>query len=159
AALAVENGDASLIDDHEKRTWEILTTVAGAQPSIESLEQRANDMMGRNFEEGLATTRRMVALYPDSIRGWSYLQWFQSWMGQGNADSVVGVHRAILARLDARWRDSTHVPPEMIGQLFWYARSIDTTISTYWKNRMLRETPTNTFAVQQRLGDILVDLH
>jgi len=159
AAVAVENGSASVVDDNAKRTWEILTTVDGRRPSFESLEQRANDMMGRNFAEGLATTRRMVALYPDSIRGWSYLLAFQSWMGEGDVDSIRAAHRAALVRLDRRWHDSTSVPNEVIGRLYWYARQVDPKVAAYWQRRMLREAPTNSFAVQKRLADVLVDVH
>lgn len=152
AALAVENRDGTVIDDHEKRTWEILTTLDGRNPAFAALDQRANDMMGRSFEEGHASAKRMAALYPDSLGGWSYLHSFESWMGIGKADTVLAKHRAVLAEFDRRWRREAVVPGELLGRLFWYSRSIDTATSRYWRERMLREAPATSFALQDRIG-------
>jgi hypothetical protein len=69
-ALAVADTSANSVDDNASRDWELLVSDSAGQPKFESLEQRANDMMGRNWEEGFATARRMVALYPHDLRGW-----------------------------------------------------------------------------------------
>lgn len=159
AALAVEDSAGTIIDDHEKRTWELLATIDGQQPSFAALYQRANDMMGRNFEEGHATARRMAQLYPDSLAGWSYLHSFDLWMGVGQADSVLAVHRAVLHRLERPWRTSDVVPDRTLGFLAWYAQSLDTSAATYWRSRLLREAPHDGFAIQWRLVAGFQKLH
>jgi hypothetical protein len=68
AAFVAEDSSRNLIDDHQRRTWELLTTLDGVRPSLTALDQRANDLMGRNFEEGHATVRRMTVLYPIRCR-------------------------------------------------------------------------------------------
>src|SRR6185503_1456803 len=79
AALVVEDSAASIVDDHGGRDWEVLISQNPGVPSVEALDQRVHDMMGRNWEEAVATARRMVALYPDDPRAWLRLRTFQGW--------------------------------------------------------------------------------
>ncbi len=158
AALVVEDSTGTVIDDNNSRTWEVLTTVDGTMPSLAALDQRAHDLMGRNFEEGHATTKRMVALYPDSIQGWSWLASFESWMGIADVDSVRARHQAALKRFDRKWRATTVVPAAILGRLAWYARYVDSTTHRYWRERLMREAPTDGFALQWRVIDVLTRL-
>src|SRR5205823_7888917 len=81
AALVVEDSAGRVLDGAD-RPWEILVAAPDGKPTFAALDQRANDMMGRNAEEGLATVRRMVALYPDEVRAWNWLISHQSWLGR-----------------------------------------------------------------------------
>jgi hypothetical protein len=155
AAMVVEDSSAVTIDDNNKRAWELLVTANGNTPLLAALDQRANDMMGRSFREGEATTRRMVALYPDSVQGWIYLHAFQNWAGVGHTDSVLAVHRAALAHLNNRWRQGSSVPGAMLGRLAWYASGVDSLSASYWRARLMSEAPTDGFALQWRLFDRL----
>lgn len=153
AAIVVEDTAGATIDDHEKRTWEVLTSVDGKRPAFAALYQRTNDMMGRSFEEGRLTAQRMVDLYPDSLAGWSYLHSFENWSGVGSAETTLVKHRATLAREHRKWRSAATVPANVLGRLTWYSRSIDTATYNYWRPRLMSEARTDGFALQWRLMD------
>lgn len=154
AALAVEDRAANVVDDRGGRAWELLVSDAAGRPRFDALLQRSYDMMGRNEDEGFATVRRMVALYPDEVLGWKLLHFHQSWLGLAGEDSVRRLHRARLRELDERfWRDTT-LAPETVGEIAWYALDVDSTIARRWRARLLREAPSNDFALQWRLIDI-----
>lgn len=155
AAIVLQDSTGAVIDDHDKRTWEVLVSLDGKQPAFAALNQRADDMMGRSFEEGQASARRMVQLYPDSIGGWSYLHSFENWMGVGSEETTLVKHRAALKRLDAKWRTQANVPPAMLGMLSWYSMSVDTAVASYWKTRLMSEGRGDSFGLMWRMNDAL----
>lgn len=152
AALAVEDTAASEVDDFGGRAWEVIRAGADGRPLLDALEQRAHDLMGRSWEEGLATARRLVALYPDSVRAQKWLQRYELWMGIGT-DSTRAVHlqhaRQFAARDLGRPMSATE-----LGELFWYARTMDSSMAAPWRARLRREAPTSGLAVQEELIDI-----
>ncbi|MBY0489660.1 MAG: redoxin domain-containing protein [Gemmatimonadaceae bacterium] len=150
AALVVEDTAARAVDDFGGRTWEVLRSTSAGQPSLAALHQRAEDLMGRGWEAGLANVRRMVALYPDSLEAWSWLASFENWMSLAN-DSTKAVHRTQAARLEQLYTTHGLVHPEKIGRFFWYTRQLDTAANTRWAARLLRAAPTNEFAIQERM--------
>ena len=150
AALAVEDTAALAVDDLGGRAWEVMRAGANGVPLLSALDQRNHDLMGRGWEEGLATTRRMMQLYPDSLGAWNWLQSFESWMSL-ETDSTRGAHRRALAMFDARHRTMRDLSPELIGATFWYTRRADSVANAYWRERLLREAPTQSFAVQDRM--------
>ncbi len=153
AALAVEDTAATAVDDLGGRAWEVMRAAPNGEPLLSALNQRNNDLMGRGWEEGLATTRRMMRLYPDSLTAWSWLQSFESWMSL-ETDSTRAVHRRASAMFDARHRTMRGISPATIGQTFWYTRASDSIASAYWRERLLREAPTQSFAAQERMRDV-----
>jgi thiol-disulfide isomerase/thioredoxin len=94
----------------------------------------------------------MIALYPDEIGAWNWLQSHQSWLGRLGDDSVKARHRTEIARFDRRLSQQVSVGAEVMGRLAWYARIIDSDVSARWFARLLREAPTNEFAIQSRAG-------
>jgi thiol-disulfide isomerase/thioredoxin len=157
AALVVEDSAATIIDDQGGREWELLVSDSSGNPRFEALEQRANDMMGRNWEEGFATARRMVALYPGDVRGWIQLRAFQGWLGLADADSVRRLHNGRLAEFDARFSRTAPSTAEL-GAMAWYASYVDSTVARRWRARLLHEAPTDNYALQWRLIDLLGEL-
>jgi thiol-disulfide isomerase/thioredoxin len=154
ATLAVEDSAASIVDDNDGRGWEMLVASGSGSPTLDALDQRAQDLMGRNWEEGFATVRRMVSIYPDSIRAWIWLYTFQRWIGQGEVDSVKTLHRAKLAAFDRAFADAS-LDGGASGRMAWYARGLDSVIAKRWHDRIMRRFPENTFAVQWRMFQIL----
>ena len=151
AALAVEDSTGAAIDENGGRLWEVLVAAPDGRPSYTALEQRANDLMGRNWEEGFANVQRMVGLYPEDMRAWNWLLAQQRWLGRQKDDSVRRVHAARVARYDAQLREEAHPSGDDMGLLAWYASPIDSAIGAYWKARVLREAQANSFPVQWRL--------
>lgn len=160
AALAVEDEDAREVDDFGGRTWEVMRSGSDGTPLLDALVQRMNDLMGRSFEEGLATARRAVALYPDSLAAWDWLNNYETWMGLAN-DSTSAVH-LVTARKMSGIVDAPDVDGEVLGNYFWYIHTFpdpDTTLAQTARKRLLQEFPANGFAVQEQLIDVLRQLH
>ena len=157
AALAVEDEDAREVDDFGGRTWEVMRSGPDGAPVLDALVQRMNDLMGRSFEEGIATARRAVALYPDSLVAWDWLRNYETWMGLSN-DSTRAVHLANARKLSGIV-DVPHVDGEELGKYFWYVRGLDTTLAQTARKRLLKDFPANGFAVQEQFIDILRQLH
>lgn len=152
AALAVEDTAANEVDDFGGRAWEVMRAGAKGQPLVDALQQRANDLMGRSWEEGLATARRMVALYPDSVRAQAWLQRYEGWMGFAT-DSTRAIHRRHAQHFTER--DLTRpMSATELGEQFWYRRTLDSTLVLPWRTRLRREAPTSGLAVQEELLDI-----
>lgn len=153
AALAVEDTAASAVDDFGGRAWEVMRAGADGRPLLDALEQRTHDLMGRSWEEGIAAAREKVRLYPDSVRSWSSLAFYERAMGLEN-DSTLRVH-ARQARMLSERMLSGALPMQAAGQLFWYARGTpDSTLTAAWRERLLRDAPQDGFAVQERTSDI-----
>ena len=153
AALAVEDTAAAGVDDLGGRAWEVMRAGPNGAPLLSALDQRNNDLMGRGWEEGLATTRRMMQLYPDSLNSWLWLRGFESWMSL-ETDSTRAAHRRAAVLFDARYRAVRELSPAAIGEIFWYTRRTDSIAHAYWRERLLREAPTQSFAAQDRLETI-----
>ena len=152
AALAVEDTLATEVDDFGGRAWEVLRAGPDGRPLLDALEQRAHDLMGRSWEEGLATARRMASLYPDSVRAVKWLQVYELWMGIAT-DSTRAVHLRNAQRFaerDLRRPMSAHE----LGEHFWFVRTLDTSLALPWRQRLLREAPRSGLAVQEELIDV-----
>jgi len=152
AALAVEDTAASEVDDFGGRAWEVIRAGPDGRPLLDALEQRAYDLMGRSWEEGLATARRLVALYPDSVRAQKWLQTYELWMGIGT-DSTHALHLQQARQFVARDLGRPMSAAEL-GELFWYVRTMDSSMAAPWRARLRREAPTSGLAVQEELIDI-----
>jgi Redoxin len=157
AALAVEDTAATEIDDRDSRTWELLRATDSGRVTFDALQQRMNDLMGRNWDEVFATVQRMVDEYPDSIRSWSNLRAANSWRGMA-ADSNRAPHLASLAKFEHRTRAERVPSGDQLGWMYWYARGVDTNAAVYWRERLQREAPLASFAVMNRMSDALRSL-
>lgn len=151
AAFAVEADGGTVVDDNGSRDWELLRSNTAGTPLLESLIQRANDLMGRNWEEGYATAQRMVALYPSDLRAWIWKHSFDVWLARADDDSVRTLHHVRLVAFDSTFRAGAPPSSEQLGLLAWYAQGIDSVIGARWYHRLLREAPTNSYAMQWRL--------
>ncbi len=153
AALAIEDTAGREIDDHDGRTWEVLQADSAGHVRYEAMDQRINDLMGRNWEEGQATARRLVDSFPDDIRAWSWLRTFDSWAGVSE-DSINARFGERFLELERRQDARPESDPVVLGYLFWTADRSSTRRSAL-RERLLREAPTNSFAVQERLMETL----
>lgn len=155
AVFAVEDTAARIIDDNSGRYWELLVTDGSGKPLFEALDQRGHDMMGRNWEEGFATAQQMIRDYPNRIEAWSRLRAFHGWTGTLD-DSVAAFHRAKAREFAATFASRADLSDIELGYLAWYAYTAgDSTLAAEWRARLMREAPSNEFAVQWRLVEIL----
>ena len=152
AALAVEDTLVNEVDDFGGRAWEVMRAGPDGRPLLDALEQRAHDLMGRSWEEGLATARRLVSLYPDSVRAVKWLQLYELWMGIAT-DSTRAVHLRNARRFAERDMRRPMSANEL-GEQFWYMRTLDSSLALPWRQRLLREAPRSGLAVQEELIDV-----
>ncbi len=151
-AFAVEDPDGRIVDSHARRLWELLIHDARGRPTLEALEQREHDLMGRNWEEGYATARRVVELYPDHVATWTTLLFYErNVLTDAQMDSVLPGHRARLRAFHARFASRPSLPVDDLGSMFWYASIVgDSALEHHWRERLEREAPVSPFAVQNR---------
>ncbi|MEX1113477.1 MAG: TlpA disulfide reductase family protein, partial [Patescibacteria group bacterium] len=142
---------ASVVDDRTGRPWEVLVHDADGRPTFEALEQRQNDYMGRSWEEAYATARRKAELYPDQIRSWDYLEFFErEVLGEAAADSAANVRRPMTQALLAAYREAPTVPADELATIVFRAwAQNDTAAWDYWWERTRREAPHHPQTAQQ----------
>lgn len=153
ATFAVEDPAAIQVDSREGRFWELLVHHDDARPLFDALEQRFNDHMGRDQLAVLETAREMVRLYPDHPAGWNSLRAAEAWvLGDEGAEERLSKHRAQLRAADLELADQRDLDADVIGYLYWNARSLqDEELTERWRERLLSEHPGHFFAVQQRV--------
>jgi predicted negative regulator of RcsB-dependent stress response len=149
AALAVEDTAAREVDDFGGRTWEVLRASDTGEPTLASLEQRTNDMMGRSWEQGMLGVRRMLTLYPDSVSSWRWLNTYESWMAL-ETDSTKAENRKQLVRFSARDLTNPSLSAEQLSDMVWFSRSLDSTVSAPWMARLQRDAPGHSTAIYLR---------
>lgn len=151
ATLAVEDTAASIVDDRTGRPWEVLVHDADRRPTFEALVQRQNDYMGRSWEEAYATARRKAELYPNQIRSWDYLEFFERQvLGEAAADSAANARRPMMHALLAAYREVPSVPADELATIVFRAwAQKDTAEWDYWWERARREAPHHPQTAQQ----------
>lgn len=151
ASLVLEDTAATVVDDRTGRPWELMVHGADGRPTFETLEQRQNHYMGRSWEEAYASARRKAELYPNQIRSWTELEFFEGQvLGKAAADSAASARLARVNELVAAYRVAQSVPSDELGELAFraYAQK-DTTAWDYWWERLRREAPNHSQTVQQ----------
>ncbi|MEP6730456.1 MAG: redoxin domain-containing protein [bacterium] len=150
-SMVVEDTAAHHVDENGGRLWEVLTYGADEKPTFSALEQRMNDMMGRSWQEGYATARRLAELYPQRYDSWSVREFFErALFGESAADSLSMVYgrRGDALIADAKARSA--LSSEEIGAIFFSRRTrmlskgattADSAEFRYWLKRISREYP------------------
>jgi peroxiredoxin len=151
-ALAVENGVGNRVDSNNGRPWEALVHSAKGQPLYAALDQRANDYSGRDWMEAYRSMREAMRLYPDSLRGWGMLLFYEGQViGGAASDSLNKLHQARMAGFHRRFAKRA-LTPAQIADIYQYASRIgDSAVKAFWTARLLAEAP-RTRAVAQLNG-------
>lgn len=150
-SMAVEDTRAAVVDDRTGRPWEVLLHGPDGKPTFEALAQRENHYMGRSWEEAYATARRKAELYPEQMRSWSHLEFFESQvLGKAAADSAAAARLPHIQALLAAYTAAPSVSAEELDVIVFraYAQG-DTAAWDYWYDRILREAPHHEQTVQQ----------
>ncbi|MEO8563804.1 MAG: hypothetical protein ABI601_17125, partial [bacterium] len=140
AALVVEDADASIVDDHGKKRWELLLSDSATRrvPSFDALAQRSSAHMGRSWEVAFEATKEAVRRYPDRWEGWTTLLFFQqNLLGERATDSLRRIHLPRLHAIDARLREAKDLPATKMNSLYFYAMALkDSATAEYWRRRL-----------------------
>jgi hypothetical protein len=148
----VEDTLANHVDDNGGRNWEVLTHDAAGSPSYDALHQRINDLMGRSWEQGYATSKRLTELYPHRFDAWAMRAFFErALFGEARGDSVGRPHVATMDSLAAAARLRPQLTASEIGSIYFDrvvrarsrkgATAADTADAAYWLNRLQHEHP------------------
>ncbi|UCG87765.1 MAG: redoxin domain-containing protein [Gemmatimonadota bacterium] len=158
ALFAVEDSGGRRVDSNGRRFWELLAH-DGGKPTFQTLVQRQNDLIGRNWEAALATAQAATELHPEVPLAWYYLRSYQAALNQAATDAPAShdqanrfyeFHSALQGRPDLTGDD--------IGGMLWLGRisSADTISIVYWRRRLLEEAPAHPLAVQERVLETVV---
>lgn len=159
AVMAVEGLDSAQVDDNGGRGWEMLTAATNGSPLFAALVQRAEDMMGRSWEEGYASIVRATELYPDSVDGWTHREFFERSLFSGSAgDSIRAVRNVTIDSLVGRAKHAPTMGYAALGAVYYRqyananragATAADSTEWRYWWQRLQREYPAHEQVVQR----------
>lgn len=163
ASLVVEDVEAGQVDDRSGKPWEVLLHTRDGQPTFDALNQRANDMMGRSWEEAYATARQLTALYPDSLRSWTLREFFErALLGDSSAEPVTRASRSRFDSLVETARSRRALSSDDLGVIFF--RVWTTTMSrhtaadsaelAYWWRRLRDEYPRHEQIAQRYAIDL-----
>jgi hypothetical protein len=158
AVFAVESPGGDVIDDNDQQLWELVTAVDAGKPLFDALVQKERDMMGRNWEGGLRTTRALAALYPDDPEAGSLVAVFERWvLGNHIADSLLPGHRRRFAALQAAFGERTELPAPIIAGMAHYAIELDDSAASHsWISRLQTSFPNDPevlFRKENRLAN------
>lgn len=157
ALLVVERADGTVLDHNGRRGWEVIVHHADGRPVAEALIQRANDMMGRDWEEAHRSAIRLAQIYPDEPQSWNLVDFYERQLF-GHVDSLRALHQQRLVRFDERLRGG-RVTGDQAGWMLWYSRGVqDSVREAYWRQRLIAEHPSHSLAVQERVSDISDDM-
>jgi hypothetical protein len=156
--FAVEDPAATVVDANDGAFWELLVHGADGRPLLAALEQRFNDLMGRDQRAVVETGRRMVELYPERPQSWQLLSAAEAWSaGAAGGGAAAEARRRRQAELDEALRARTAVSADDLFAMRWLTYGRPAT--EYWLERLLREHPAHhgaiaeaAMALQTRLG-------
>ena len=143
AVFAVESPGADIIDDKDQQLWDLVTVDEAGKPLFDALVQKQRDLMGRNWEEGLRTTRTLAALYPDDPEAGSMVPVFERWvLGEHIADSLLPGHRRRFAALQAAFGEKRELPARVMAGMAHFAIALDDSAAKHsWISRLEASYP------------------
>jgi hypothetical protein len=135
-----------------------VTTDETGKPLFDALVQKESDIMGRNWEEGLRTTRTLAALYPDEPEAASHVTVFERWvLGDHIADSLLPGHRRRFAALQTAYGEKPGLPERTIAGMAHFAIDLDDSVAKhFWISRLQAAFPNNPevlFREENRLAE------
>jgi hypothetical protein len=157
AALTVETPDGMEVDANGRSHWEVLVHDSAGRPLRDALEQKSQELTGRDWEGAFAAARERVRLYPDDPESWSSVSFFERVLrGAAAKDSLDSIHRARFAALDSALWSRMDVDGAQMGAMYFYASSLEDSIAAdRWDQRLRTEHPRHPEAVQLRAIHIM----
>jgi hypothetical protein len=159
AVFAVEDLEAQRLDSNHERGWDLLVHASDGRPLFEAMDQKAQELRGRNWELAVDVARERAALYPDEMLSWKELFFYErSILGGEGLDSLRASQRVLLRDYHRQFSEKAELSGDEAGEMFWYARLVeDSSLIPYWRDRLVEEYPTHALAVQQRTMELWME--
>ena len=141
AAFVVEDNTGQRLDADGGKLFELLLHGEDGRPLYHSLIQRAYDFAGRNWIAAYESNRLAMEHYPDSLAGWSTLRFHEDVaLGTMGSDSLLAWHQKNFGAIHEEHVHRDELPPETVADLYWYARSLEDSVTlAYWTERARNE--------------------
>jgi hypothetical protein len=156
AVFAVEGLEGSRVDHNHRRLWELFAREPDGRPEYEALMQKANDLIGRNWELAFETVREMTLRYPDRPDGWAWLMSLERQvLGEAAAESLMVEHRARFQTLHREMKGRPHLAAEeALGMRSYAVRAGGAEEKRYWNERFKREFPGHPRAILEQTTNL-----
>lgn len=156
SSFAVEDLDGNGVDHNGRLLWELLSRLSDGRPSYDALDQKKNDLLGRNWELAFETAREMTSLYPGRPGAWAELMRFQRrLLGDAAAESLMAEHRARLQEFHQELNSRPKLPADPVLGLLSYALNAgDRDAWRHWDARFQREFPDHPWTVFRRENEL-----
>lgn len=152
AQYSVVSADASHVDDNDARGWEVVVRDSASRPLFEGLSiQRAVNAL-TNWERSSAAAKAMLRYYPEnpaSVRATMYDE--IQLAGPSRADSIVKLYRPRVDALHRKYASAPLDPTTMWEMAMLGSEIGDSAMVGQWRQRMMREYPTDAGTIQQRV--------
>lgn len=124
-ALAVENEDASRVDSHGGKRWDVLAYDDSGRIAWDAYQQKINELHGRNSDAALAAARERAAVYESDPRAWSYVRYLEQVNLSGAAQALVPQHRARVLEMHRQFSAVPNPSNELIESMRNYLVQFD----------------------------------
>jgi hypothetical protein len=155
ATFAVEDEGGQVVDYRGSLGWELLA-YANGRPSYDALLQRIQEAVGNDLGEALESAVEATRLYPDRVEAWPIRSTLElQAYGPDAFDSLRALHAQRLYTFDDQL-GQTPVPADVLRAMYLYAVTWNVVdVAERWRQRVLRDAPRTSIAVQIRTIDIL----
>lgn len=157
AAFAVETPDGTLVDSNGRRLWDLMTSDGAGKPTPSALEQRVEDVLGRDWSESLKTARRFTSLYADRPEGWRLRLALEREVTEPDArDSLLAEYRRRFERLDRELRSARSIRPGEVQAMYFLALSVGSAEErAFWSDRLVKAMPDAPATLDLRLNQLV----
>lgn len=155
--FVVEDRDATHVDTHAGRFWELLASSDGMRPMFEALEQRWREWDARRgFTTGRRTADSATVLYPDRPEGWWRAFAYDAQITSGpELDSLRARHLRHFERLHEELRSRAAIPDFQLRAMYLWATQLEASEhAAFWRERLIREAPNERRALQERMVEV-----
>ena len=152
AQYSVASADGNVVDDNDARGWEVVVRDSASRPLFQGLSSQRVVNALANWERSSAAAKAMLKYYPEnpaSIRAIVYDE--MQLAGPSRSDSIVRLYRP---RVEALHRKLSSAPLDAttMWEMAMLGSAIgDTVMVRRWRQRMMREYPTDAGTIQQRV--------
>ena len=151
AAFVVEDAAGEQLDTNGGRLFDLLVHAPDGRPLYHAYRRRADEFEDRNVHTSLEALQSALALYPDSLDGWSELRSLErSALGSTAGDSLFAWHEENFAALhESHSERADELSPSVIQGLASYAAAVRHSAgAAHWRAISERTVGTDEWALE-----------